>query len=108
MTSGPVGPVRRYLRQMMGLETAGEGTDGQLLERFATQQDESAFTALVERHGPMVPDEVEGDLSRCGSSPFCFAVQVGGWAWLLDLAAGILHAGPFPRGEFSAPPGLSC
>jgi len=29
-------------------------TDGQLLERFATSQDEEAFEALVRRHGPMV------------------------------------------------------
>lgn len=30
------------------------GSDRQLLERFARQQDEAAFTALVRRHGPMV------------------------------------------------------
>ena len=29
-------------------------TEGQLLDRFATGRDESAFEALVERHGPMV------------------------------------------------------
>ncbi len=29
-------------------------TDGQFLERFCYQQDESAFEALVRRHGPMV------------------------------------------------------
>jgi RNA polymerase sigma factor (sigma-70 family) len=29
-------------------------TDGQLLERFLSQRDEPAFTALVRRHGPMV------------------------------------------------------
>jgi RNA polymerase sigma factor (sigma-70 family) len=31
-----------------------EQTDSQLLERFAGQQDEAAFAALVRRHGPMV------------------------------------------------------
>src|SRR5439155_14135563 len=29
-------------------------TDGQLLERFLASRDESAFEALVRRHGPMV------------------------------------------------------
>jgi len=37
----------------------GHGTvtglgEEQLLDRFATARDESAFEALVERHGPMV------------------------------------------------------
>src|SRR5438105_4725045 len=31
-----------------------EQTDSQLLKRFASQQDEAAFAALVRRHGPMV------------------------------------------------------
>src|SRR5262249_2233965 len=31
-----------------------EVTDGQLLERFLARREESAFTALVQRHGPMV------------------------------------------------------
>src|SRR5262245_7155703 len=29
-------------------------TDGQLLDRFLHHRDESAFAALVERHGPMI------------------------------------------------------
>ena len=29
-------------------------SDRQLLDRFAARRDETAFTALVERHGPMV------------------------------------------------------
>jgi len=31
-----------------------EATDGELLERFVTDRDESAFSELVERHGPKV------------------------------------------------------
>jgi hypothetical protein len=31
-----------------------EQTDSQLLKRFASQQDETAFAALVRRHGPML------------------------------------------------------
>ena len=45
------------LRQIHGLFEAGTVaglTDGQLLERYITRRDESAFAALVMRHGPMV------------------------------------------------------
>jgi RNA polymerase sigma factor (sigma-70 family) len=36
------------------LLAAGEGTDGELLQRYARQRDEVAFGALVRRHGPLV------------------------------------------------------
>lgn len=45
------------MRVLFTLGSIGDLTDGQLLERFATGRDEAselAFTALVERHGPMV------------------------------------------------------
>jgi RNA polymerase sigma factor (sigma-70 family) len=45
------------LRQIQGLFQGGTAaglTDGQLLERYLASRDESAFTALVVRHGPMV------------------------------------------------------
>src|SRR5262249_50257311 len=35
-------------------EPAGDDTDERLLERFTLHRDESAFAALVRRHGPMV------------------------------------------------------
>src|SRR5262245_21737820 len=36
------------------LPPAGDSTDRQLLERFATQREEAAFAALVQRHGAVV------------------------------------------------------
>jgi RNA polymerase sigma factor (sigma-70 family) len=49
--AGPLGAL-------FTLGAAGSLTDGQLLERFLTRDDpsasEAAFTALVDRHGPMV------------------------------------------------------
>ncbi len=45
------------LRQIHGLfedGTVAGLTDGQLLDRYLTRRDESAFAALVVRHGPMV------------------------------------------------------
>jgi HlyD family secretion protein len=49
--------VVKELRTLFNVGVAGDLTDGQLLERFATDRGEAAelaFTVLVERHGPMV------------------------------------------------------
>src|SRR5262245_61716241 len=57
MGLGKDAAVRRRLRTLFNLGAVGELTDGQLLERFATERGEAAelaFAALVERHGPMV------------------------------------------------------
>ena len=51
------GVVLRELRTLFSLGTIEDVTDGQLLERFATDRGEAAelaFATLVERHGPMV------------------------------------------------------
>jgi RNA polymerase sigma factor (sigma-70 family) len=55
MVKGQLGVVLRYIRTLTG--PGGEGTpttDGELLRQFVTRRDEAAFTALMERHGPMV------------------------------------------------------
>jgi RNA polymerase sigma-70 factor (ECF subfamily) len=46
--------VLRYLRPLAEARTATALGDAELLRRFAEAHDEAAFTALVERHGPMV------------------------------------------------------
>src|SRR6516164_9484877 len=54
---GKDGVVLRQLRTLFNVGTVRELTDGQLLERFATDRGEAAelaFAVLVERHGPMV------------------------------------------------------
>jgi RNA polymerase sigma factor (sigma-70 family) len=51
------GAVLRQLRMLFNVGSTRELTDGQLLERFATERGEAAelaFSAFVERHGPMV------------------------------------------------------
>ena len=51
------GAVVRQLRALYNIGAIGVLTDGQLLERFATDADEAAelaFSALVERHESMV------------------------------------------------------
>lgn len=47
-------PVLRHIRRLPGQSCGHQLPDGQMLERFALQREEAAFTALVERHGPMV------------------------------------------------------
>jgi RNA polymerase sigma factor (sigma-70 family) len=50
-----MGPLHRELRRtLLKLGGAGPLTDGELLGRFAAQQDQVAFEEIVRRHGPMV------------------------------------------------------
>src|SRR5262249_50191543 len=46
--------VLRQLRNVAAVHTYRDLTDGDLLGRFVGARDEAAFTALIERHGPMV------------------------------------------------------
>jgi RNA polymerase sigma factor (sigma-70 family) len=53
MRHAPLEQLLRHLRTLAA--TGNEGaTDGQLLGRFAAEQDEGAFTAILRRHGAMV------------------------------------------------------
>jgi RNA polymerase sigma factor (sigma-70 family) len=54
MSEQPLTPILRHLRQHIAGTGLHELTDRQLLERFAHHRDETAFAALVQRHGPMV------------------------------------------------------
>jgi RNA polymerase sigma factor (sigma-70 family) len=46
--------VFRHLRHYLSAERAAGVADGELLRRFATAHDESAFTVLLQRYGPLV------------------------------------------------------
>src|SRR5262249_6183129 len=54
MAERQVGWFLRSLCRLVGGDPTTELTDGQLLERFARQQDEAALAALVQRHGGLV------------------------------------------------------
>ncbi len=54
MASTPLRPVLRYIRKIVDGPSSDLAADSQLLDRFVSHQNEAAFTALVERHGPMV------------------------------------------------------
>jgi RNA polymerase sigma factor (sigma-70 family) len=54
MTRAQLGLVLQQLGRVLGGRPGEEHSDGRLLERFRQQRDETAFTALVQRHGPLV------------------------------------------------------
>ncbi len=54
MTGNRSGAVMEHLRTLFSVGTVGAASDGHLLDLFITRRDEAAFSALIERHGPMV------------------------------------------------------
>ena len=54
MTLNPFAPLFQCVGRLFGAGSVGDDTDAELLERFVSQADESAFAVLVARHGPMV------------------------------------------------------
>lgn len=56
MANGQLGYLLRHIQRLIGGAPADESTDGQLLDRFISRQDEAAFETIVQRHGAMVLD----------------------------------------------------
>src|SRR5271156_5122633 len=54
MASVRLGSAPRQIHGLFEVGTVAGLTDGQLLDHYLTRRDESAFAALVMRHGPMV------------------------------------------------------
>jgi RNA polymerase sigma factor (sigma-70 family) len=54
MPSSQASPVLRYVREVATAEYLPNLADRELLERFITRHDQTAFAVLVHRHGPMV------------------------------------------------------
>jgi DNA-directed RNA polymerase specialized sigma24 family protein len=55
MATAPNGSALRQIQVLFVERSLGNLRDGELLDRFIATGDEAAFTALVERHGLMVP-----------------------------------------------------
>jgi RNA polymerase sigma factor (sigma-70 family) len=53
MSQGQRSTLLAYLRRLAGV-AATDSSDAELLERFVCQRDETAFEALLRRHGPLV------------------------------------------------------
>ncbi len=51
---GRSGPLIRGLAQLFRDGTCAELPEGELVQRFVAERDETAFTTLIARHGPMV------------------------------------------------------
>jgi RNA polymerase sigma factor (sigma-70 family) len=54
MKLGQDNSLLRYIRRLTAKGAAEESSDRQLLEQFVVRQDETAFAALLQRHGPLV------------------------------------------------------
>jgi RNA polymerase sigma factor (sigma-70 family) len=54
MATESVSTLLEYLHRMAQGQECADVPDGALLDKFVTQRDESAFSALVQRHGQMV------------------------------------------------------
>jgi RNA polymerase sigma factor (sigma-70 family) len=54
MSAAPLDTVIQHLRQIVAAQTSRDSTDAQLVHAFAVERDQSAFTALVQRHGALV------------------------------------------------------
>jgi RNA polymerase sigma factor (sigma-70 family) len=54
MPKAPLGPVVGHIRRLVPPPDVERLTDGQLLDRFTGEHEETAFAALLRRHGPMV------------------------------------------------------
>jgi RNA polymerase sigma factor (sigma-70 family) len=94
------GDSRIYLKTLFEEGTLTCLTDGQLLERFATRQGETAemaFAALLERHGPMVLRvcrNILGDRHEAQDAfqaTFLVLVRKGRCLWVRDSLGPWLH-----------------
>src|ERR1700694_5211116 len=54
MAKAQLGTLLRHIHKLAAQRGDWQWTDRQLLDDFAGRRDETAFTALVSRHGPMV------------------------------------------------------
>src|SRR5262245_11559833 len=52
--SARTGGLLEYLHRLLSQQSAAPAVDAELLDRFLRRRDETAFTELVKRHGPMV------------------------------------------------------
>jgi RNA polymerase sigma-70 factor (ECF subfamily) len=61
-----------HLQELVNGPGGGPLSDGQLLERFVTWRDESAFEALLRRHGPLVLRVCRRVLNDCDAAEDAF------------------------------------
>lgn len=96
MSKGDMGRVLRRALDRLGA-SAEAPSDAQLLTRFLRQRDDSAFAALVERHGPMVRGVCrrvlgnEHDADDAFQAVFLVLAEKAGTVRKQDTLGGWLH-----------------
>src|SRR5437762_694572 len=103
MTTARANVVLRHVRELRTVGQAGQGTDHQLLERFAQGHDRDAFAVLVRRHGPLVLGYLQG--KTCDEAAGCLGWSRRTLQRRLDQARQVLRARLARRG-LALPAGL--
>ena len=97
MPRGQLGAAIRQLRRVFDAGTASGLSDSDLLKRFADSRDESAFAAMVARHGPMVLATCRGvtrshvDAEDAFQATFLILARKAGSIWVGESLGGWLH-----------------
>jgi RNA polymerase sigma factor (sigma-70 family) len=97
MASVRLGAAMRQIHLLFGEGTLAGLPDAQILDRYVTQRDELAFTALVQRHGPMVLAVCRGvlddpnDADDAFQAAFLLLARKAKSLWVDDSLGGWLH-----------------
>ena len=97
MASVRLGAAMRQIHLLFGEGTLAGLPDAQILERYVAQRDELAFTALVQRHGPMVLAvcrsvlEDPNDADDAFQATFLLLARKAKSLWVGDSLGGWLH-----------------
>jgi RNA polymerase sigma factor (sigma-70 family) len=92
-----MGAAMRQIHLLFGEGTLAGQSDAQLVERYVRQRDELAFTALIQRHGPMVLVVCRGvledpnDADDAFQATFLLLARKAKSLWVRDSLGGWLH-----------------
>jgi RNA polymerase sigma factor (sigma-70 family) len=91
------GAALRHIDRLFGAGTVAGLGDAELLDRFRARRDETAFAALVKRHGPMVLSVCRGvlrdpnDAEDAFQATFWVLARKARSLWVGDSLGGWLH-----------------
>jgi DNA-directed RNA polymerase specialized sigma24 family protein len=97
MAGAQLGAALRHIQRLFTEGSATGVSDTQLLGRFAAHRDESAFAALMARHGPMVMTVCRGvlrdplDAEDAFQATFLVLARKAGCVWAEGGLGGWLH-----------------
>jgi RNA polymerase sigma factor (sigma-70 family) len=97
MAGARLGVALRHIQRLYSDGSAAGATDTQLLAQFAGRRDETAFAALMARHGPMVMTVCRGvlrdslDAEDAFQATFIVLARKAGSTWAEGQLGGWLH-----------------